>query len=244
MGITLTSVLRFIQMKTGYQRFRFISENEIIQNIKDCAIPDFTHYFPYKVYFPLHEDDLYDEDHYPGLFKIIPADAPISKIYGTGMVFSSSDLGLGGFPSNIGRNVFGNSIGAFMYGQMKANMYSIIQPQHITGEFIQPNFIQIYPKRRYFGHSTLVIELLLYHADDLHTIKNAYEQLFSKLCLLHTKQYIYELYKDLEDETVAGHQVRTKISSYADAGDKLDELYEKMEEESFKNPDRFDFPII
>jgi hypothetical protein len=248
MGITMSSVLRFCQRSLGYPRFKFLSDDEIVDIIQEDVINDFTPYFPYKTIFALDPAlDLVDDINFPGLFKIEPLDCDINRIYDTGMVFVRNDIAVGGYPRDMGRTVYGGSmgIGALLYNQLNVNIMSMMQGQQTTGEYIQPNFIQIYPKRRWFGGTNqILIELLLYHAPDLHTIPNAYERIFKELTVLWVKSRIYERYKDLEDETYAGHAVRTKVQSYSNAEDSLNSLHEKMDEESFRNPDRFDLPVI
>ncbi len=148
----------------------------------------------------------------------------------------------------MGRSVYGaaGGIGGILYGQLRANLASMVQPQHITGEYIQPNFIQLYPKeamRDMPGRQCMVV-VKLYHADDLSTIPNSYELWFQELSALHCKHIVYEKYKDYEDETVAGHQIRTKVQEWSGAEDKIKELEEKFDEEALKNPDQFDFFVV
>lgn len=248
MAVTMTDIIREIQKSTGYPRFNFLKEDELVELIVTSCISEFTQRFPYKTIFTIYPDeDAVDASNFPGLFKIIPKDAPIEKIYDTGMVYCGSSIATGGYPRDLGRTVYGGSmgIGALLYNQLNVNMMSMAQPQQITGEYIQPNMIQLYPKRMFYGSSQKVhIELLMYHADDLHTIPNSYGPMFKKLCVLQAKKLIYDRYKDWDDETVAGHQVRTKVQDYSGAEDKLDELYEKMDDECFKNPDRTDYFYI
>jgi hypothetical protein len=248
MGLTLTTVVREVQRRTGYPRFKFIDPDMIVEIIKDQVIPAFTHSFPYKTYFIIYpETDMVDQHKYPGLFRITPTDCTPDKIYDTGMVFDSCDYALGGYARDMGRTVFGGAmgLGSVIYAQLQANLMSMIQPQQVTGEYIQPNFIQLYPKRRWYSDTRpIIIELLLYHADDLHTIPNSYELNFNQLAVLYARAYVYELYKDMEDETLAGHQVRTKIANWSDSEDKIDEYLDKLGEEAILNPDRLDWFIV
>jgi hypothetical protein len=245
----MTDVIQYVQEECGYPRFKFITEEGIERVIKKRGIRTFTHWFPYKTIFPLDlVEDAVDPVAYPGLFRIVPDDAPIEKIYDTGMVFYSGDIGLGGYPMGMGRSVYGaaGGIGGVLYGQLRANLASIIQPQHTTGEYIQPNFIQLYPKEamRHQPGRHVHIELLLYHADDLSTIPNSYELWFLDLCALCAKHIIYEKYKDYEDDTIGGHQIRTKISEYSGSEDKIQELRDKFAEEVIRDPNRIDFFIV
>lgn len=248
MSVTMTEMVRDVQNYTGYPRFKFLREDEIVEIIKNLCIKDFTHYFPYKTIFPIYPgEDAVDENKFPGLFKIVPDDAPIEKVYDTGMVYTGNDIAVGGYPRDLGRSVYGGSmgLGSLLYNQMNINIMSMTQPQQLTAEFLQPNFVQLYPKRRYFGSQRLIcLELLLYHSDDLRTIPNSYEGLFRELCILHVKNTIFNRYRDWEDETVAGHQIRTKVSNYSDAEDKIETWKEKAHDESFKNPDRTDYFYI
>lgn len=248
MSVTMTEMIREVQVSTGFPRFNFLTVDEIKNRIIDRCIKDFTHYFPYKTIFVLYPDeDAVNPQMFPGLMKIVPKDAPIEKIYDTGMVYNSSNLAMGGYPRDLGRTVYGGGIGigSVLYNQLNVNLMSMVQPQQTTGEFVGPNMIQLYPKRAFYGANNCVcIELLLYHADDLSTVPNSYEDFFRKLCILTIKHMIYERYKDWEDETVAGHQIRTKVQAWSDSEDKIEELKEKMDEECFKNPDRSDYFYI
>lgn len=241
----MTSVIRECQRLTGFPRFKFINEDEMAEIIRETVIPKFTESFPYKTIFCLYPDeDEVDPDNFPGLFKIVPKDAPIEKIYDCGMVYSGNDIAMGGYPRDLGRTVYGGSggLGAVLYNQISINMMSMMQPQQLTCEYIQPNYVQLYPKRRFFGATQLVcLELLLYHSDDLATIPNSYGNWFKTLSALEVKRTIYERYKDYEDDSVAGHSIRTKVQEYSGVEDKIDELLEKMSDECFKNPDRTDY---
>lgn len=249
MSVTMTEMIRKVQRDTGFPRFKFMSVDDIRETILMESVKTFTHYFPYKSYFTIRPDiDSVDPQNYPGLMQITPDDAEPEKIYDVGMCFSSNDIAAGGYPRDLGRTVYGGqmSIGALMYNQLNINMMSITQPQQLTCEYIQPNLVQFYPKQRFrsLNEKPIIIELMLYHSDDLRTIPNSYEQFFRKLCVLDCKKFIYDKYKDMDDETYAGHQIRTKIQDYADAESKIEDLCEKMDEESFKNPDRIDFFVV
>jgi hypothetical protein len=241
----MTSVVRYVQERTGYPRFKFLTENDIANQIKTNAISDFTHYFPYITGFRILPDiDAVDSIKFPGLFRITPKDCDIHKIYDVGMCSMQSDIAMNGYPRDLGRTVYGGSmgVGALLYNQLNINIMSMVQPQQTTTEFIPPNFVQLYPKRKFYGlHEQVWVELLLYHADDLHTIPNSYEMWFKKLSVLYCKALIYDKYKDLDNEVIGGHQVRTMIQSYSNAEDDIETLKEKMEEEYAKNPDRIDF---
>jgi len=252
MGLTMTSAIRRVQQRTGFPRFKLVTEDEIKEQIVSNVIPEFTHYFPYKTYFAIYpSQDAVDDQKYPGLFKIVPKDCDISKIYDVGMCFEAGSLAVGGYPRDALRNVygsfgFGGGPGAVLYAQLHANIASMTQVQQITCEYIQPNLVQIYPKRRNWvaAGQQIVIELLVYHSEDLKTIPNSYEQEFLKMAVLYTKALIYDKYKDLDAETYAGHQVRTMVQAYSDSEDKIEDLKKEWDEEYVFNPDRLDFYVV
>jgi hypothetical protein len=249
MGLNMSSVVRYVQKRTGYPRFKFITEDEIAEEVVTSAIPTFTHYFPYKTYFRIiPELDAVDENKFPGLFKIVPKDCDPSKIYDMGMVFIQSDIAMGGYPRDLGRTIYGGGIGitALLYNQLNINIMSMVQPQQCTSEYLGGNLVQLYPKRRWYGtQQQIMIELMVYHADDLHTIPNCYELNFRKLCVLYCKALIYDRYKDLaETQIIGGHEARTMIDSYSNAESDIDSWEEWGQDEMFKNPDRIDFFIV
>jgi hypothetical protein len=45
---------------------------------------------------------------------------------------------------------------------------------------------------------------------------------FKKMCVLYCKALIFDRYKDLDQEIVGGHQVRTMIQNYSNAEDELE----------------------
>lgn len=247
--MTLTTTIRDVQRALGYPRFNFIKDEEIVEIVQDVCIRDFTQKFPYITLYLLHpKTDAVDPERFPGLMKIEPLDAGPECIYDVGCAYCAADLAMGGYPRDMGRTIYGGSlgIGAALYNQLNINMMSMVQPQQITTEYIQPNFVQLYPKRRFmFGYDHQVaIQLLCYHAKDLHTIPNAYDKLWRELCILQVKDTIYQRYKDWEDETVAGHQIRTKIQSFADAASDLQSWYDKADDECYRNPDRLDLYVV
>jgi hypothetical protein len=248
MGLTMTKAVRYVQERTGYPRFRFITENEIAEEIRTNVIDHYSHYFPYMAgYRIIPEEDTVDMEKFPGLFRITPKDCDIHKIWDVGMCYIQSDIAMGGYPRDLGRTVYGGSmgVGALLYNQLNINIMSMVQPQQSTAEFVPPNFVQIYPKRKfYLSQQQIWIDLLLYHADDLHTIQNSYELWFKKLSVLYCKALIYDRYKDLDQEVVGGHQARTMIQNYSSAEDDIEALTEKMDDEYVKNPERLDFYIV
>ncbi len=245
----LTETIKWCQKRIGYPRFKFMTPDEIRDEIIDSALPMYSHKFPYKTYYKIDPTtDAVDQSRYPGLFRITPEDCPPEDIYDIGMIFCSQDMAVGGYPRDLGRTIYGGqmSIGALLYNQLNINLMSMGQPQQITCEFVQPNMVQVYPKRRFFSQGTpLIVELFVKHSQDLSTVQNWYYDIFfKKLCEWYCKLYIYDKYKDWDDETVAGMQVRTKVQEYSNAQDKIDELEEKMEEEVFHDPDRIDFYCV
>lgn len=242
----MTEMIKWVQKRTGYPRFKFMTPEEIRDEIVDSVLPSYGHYFPYKTYYVIDPTtDAVDSTRFPGLFKIEPLDCPPEDIRDVGMIFCSQDIAVGGYPRDLGRTLYGGqmSIGALLYNQLNINLMSMGQAQQITCEFVQPNMVQVYPKRRFFSQGTpLIVELFVKHLPNLSTIQPCYEEVFfRKLCEWYCKLYIYDKYKDWDDETVAGMQVRTKVQEYANAQDKIDDLEEKMEEEVFHDPDRIDF---
>ncbi len=253
MGTTLTGMVQHVQKRTGYPRFKFLTEDEIVEEIRTSAIPEFTHYFPWKTYFQIiPEQDAVDEKKYPGLFRIKPKDCDPDKIYDVGMCFLQSDIAAGGYPRDLGRTIYGGGyggagVGVLLYNQLNVNVMSMSQPQQTTCEYLQDGFVQLYPKQKWYGtQQQIIIELLCYHADDLHTIPKSYEMQFRKLCVLYCKALIYDRYRDIgENEIVGGHQVHTMISQYSEAESQIEELREWMDDEYMMNPDRgYDFFIV
>lgn len=248
MSKTLTDCIRYCQRRLGVPRFNFISVEDIKTVIADDALVSFSQKIPYKTYYTIYpNEDAVDTERFPGLYRIEPNDCPPEKIYDVGMIFSSSDLAVGGYPRDLGRSVYGGaaSIGAVLYNQLSINMMSMTQPQQVTCEYIQPNLVQVYPKTQFRGDARpLVIELMVDHKEDLSTVPNSYYPIFRKLAEWYCKLYVYDLYKDWDDETVAGHQVRTKIQEYSDAQSRIDDIEDKLQEEVAKNPDRIDFFIV
>lgn len=243
--LNMTEIIRYIESRLGKPRFNFLTPDDIHDTIVLHVLPEFDIYYPYKTYFTIWpNEDAVDPVNLPGLCKIQPVDCGIEAIRDVGMCFSASDIAVGGYPRDLGRSVYGGffSIGVLLSNQVNANMMSMVQPQQITCEYVKPNFVQFYPKQRFAVGSCqpVVIELFARHSDNLQTINDGYESIFRQLSLLACQRRVYDLYKDMEDETVAGHQVRTKIQEYSGADDKFQELLDKMDEDSFKNPDRID----
>lgn len=248
MSKTLTDCIQYCQRRLGVPRFNFISVDQIRTVIIEDALVSFSQKIPYKTYYAIRPcEDAVDQERFPGLFRIQPEDCPPEKIYDVGMIFSSADIAIGGYPRDLGRTVYGGqmAIGALLYNQLNINLMSMGQPQQITCEYIQPNLVQVYPKTRFYSDNRpLVIELMVDHKDDLSTVPNAYYPTFRKLAEWYCKLYVYDMYKDWDDETVAGHQVRTKIQDYSDAQSKIDEIEDALQEEVAKNPDRIDFFVV
>ena len=136
----MTEMIKWVQKRTGYPRFKFMTPEEIRDEIIDSVLPDYGHYFPYKAYYVIDPTtDAVDSTRFPGLFRR-------------------------GYPRDLGRTIYGGqmSIGAMLYNQLNINLMSMTQPQQVTCEFIQPNMVQVYPKRRFFSQGTpLVIELFV-----------------------------------------------------------------------------------
>ncbi len=80
--------------------------------------------------------------------------------------------------------------------------------------------------------------------DPRSAIPNAYELWFLDVCTWSAKHVIYEKYKDYEDDSIAGHQIRTKVSEWSGAEDKLKDMQDEFKEEVMRNPDRLDFFIF
>jgi len=243
MSFSLSEVLEHVQDETGWSRFNYISIKDIMRQL-DKTRKTFSDYFPYKTYYPLQtQADAVDPVHRPGLFYIKPDDCPISDIIDSGMVFSSGDMHLGGFHTTINTSVYSRP-NALMYGQMRANIASMMTPQTTTGEFTPPNLIQLYPLSRFrngSGASVVIIELLLRHSPSLTTVQPAYREMYLQLAELDVMKFIYNKYRDLAEQgVIGGHQVNTMIGEFSSARQDRRDMLKEWDTEAFRNPDRMD----
>jgi len=122
-----------------------------------------------------------------------------------------------------------------MYGKMAS--YLPIPDVRFTASFEQPYFIIITPPPTF--HNDFIVTMQ--RVRKLFEIPMYYVDLFTNLFTCDIKMAIYEELKNARDNVVIGGiELNTYINEYNDAVSKREDIIEKMQNDYYKDPERFE----
>lgn len=104
-------------------------------------------------------------------------------------------------------------------------------------EFEAPNFCDVYPYRR--NHQDFV--LVMQRKVRLSEIPSGLHDIFKKLFVLDVKDAIYNEFPAARESGVLnGVEINTNISDFSNAASDREAILEKLDDDWYKNPDRFE----
>lgn len=102
-------------------------------------------------------------------------------------------------------------------------------------EFIRPNIISIYSYNNYQYRNRINVTLKVDHHKGLYTIQNNSTDLFIELSKYVIQEYIYNNRRFYKDLSTQFGNINIDIDEFAQAGDRKNELLQKMFEDKLKS---------
>lgn len=221
-----TKILRFIEKNLGYKFTELeLEPDEIIEDIKQFTLPDYSKYFPYIV--PVNIDRAEKVDGKVNRFLIDTKGLDImsvNRIVTGNMEYVD--------PSIITRpsaqtDIFGSIL--------SADVYSMVR-NPITFKFFPPNVVEVYPA--VIGLTTADIYVNCVHPDHFGTIATNMEDQFLQLAVLDVKMSLYQIRHRFANLSTPYGSIELFIDDLQDAESKRDELIEKWSANYLKNANR------
>lgn len=227
MGVSPTSVLRYIKMKCGAANFKLpLDDDQIMDIIYQESLPIFSKYYPYMYYAYVNpETDTIANNEKSSIYHV---NTNGLEMMGVVRVFrTDGSLADNRFPYYQSNNVF--DIG------MATNLQSMVEVPN-TIAFHAPDMVELFPKC--YGTNIFLVQTKCVHPNSFITIPLTLNDEFKKICEYDVKIAMYPLLKRYDTLNTPYQSIELKIDDFQEAESKRDELIEKWTSKFFREPER------